>query len=124
MDVRRSMRVGLAVSAVALLILVGLIATGGVILPHGCSPRSATRNRECFTLATLRSAAANARDLAALPADAWGTQLMMDQSSVEQKLRSAGSDQRFGTADDLVWPSESAKRFLAESCDSPWIAHE
>ncbi len=132
---QRYSSIALAVSIVAVAVAVWVVMTRGVpFLPHGWKTRQDwARNHQCFTLLTLRFEAAKAQtvnsaagppDSAALPADGWGTQIVVDRSSAEYKLRSAGPDQKFGTPDDLVWPSESAKKFLAESCDVPSVAHE
>jgi len=126
---RRAASIGLAAASIPVVLSMWAMTQGATLFPHGCGARSAARNRECFTLMTLRSEVANAHDkgvvvAAPLPADAWGTQVIIDHLSPEYTLRSGGPDQQFGTPDDLVWPSKAAKKYLTEACDSPWVAHE
>jgi len=120
---------------------VAVLSVCGVpFLPHGWkTSEDWATDHKCFTLRILRLAAQEPSEPAGvanseaprwfpsrtdLPFDGWGTELAVEQSPGGDAFRSAGPDQRFGTPDDLVWPSESAKRYLAESCDSPWVAEE
>jgi len=138
---RRYVYIAVVVSIVPIAVAVWVLTTRGVpFLPHGWKTREDwARDHQCFTLRTLRFEAAKVRApdtpaapessrgatvTAGLPADGWGTQIIVDASSQGYALRSAGPDRQFGTPDDLVWPSDSAKKYLAESCDTPWVAHE
>ena len=103
---------------------------GVPLLPHGWKSRKAwDQDHLCFTLRTLRFEATKQRDATStpqgaglapdtvLPVDGWGTRLVLRRSSDGYDLRSAGRDTKFGTTDDLIWPSESAEKYLTDTCD-------